>query len=871
MQTNKSNIILFFKKHKVKIISGILLLIGLILLIWWLSLCREGLGCMKVKGSLEVDTKGIGNDPEAKKAWSDFTSSGSNKETYEPSDTKSSYAKLYPYLRFKVTYTNPNAKSLPPLEGWEFDITNYMEGEIANQDSYDKLYKFSRYSIVKTGTADANEENNTTEGQIGKQLMLPEGTVLGEVSVAVAESKMETITDIESYATLSTPSTAFKGGTANKFSFRSGIPDDYNIFEESNQGICVYYKYKEYKSDEYQLFGATSIKIPTEKMKYIDISSGDIAEIELETTFADSAAGGFKVESTKSAIFDTKGRTKIIFADMNHKGTALKDLILVEKSTDSTALTAKPINDVGLTNSKADFYVEYLPIEDIEFVKKSENQGKSLSQLGFKFTKTEDDVVGGSVLLLRHADTADSVAAGSEGGYVGYDLSLDGNSGKLKGDMMLVNDKDKAMMFVFAKAKPLVDEIYALSTSEKIKARGKYLLIPEPILYDGTDADLQGFEKADFDTRSTRFFFTIKGSDRVSTREGLFDIKDLQVPSDDPGDRVGSKYIAFTFTQPLNTGIVPTGVGEKRENVFLRFKSNGVNKLPFGIAKKNSTSNDTDVVIYRSDATGAGEAELGLTTQERLFTVSQNPDPDKEGLPLYSFKSNISSSKPYLNVDTTNKRIIFGSSEQFFYLTTSIYDDNLVETEVPAEPGDSPGFIMCVYNENDVLSKDVACLYHGTNNEKREGNDRWPITKTTFTTDDTGLRLCPYLEPNTSWKTNQARWSATNFILIISEKEYAPQHIVSDDFFAYTKNTDKSVKYASDVARNVVSKSNITSWTSNKSKLLSQTIESCKKICDGDDGCGGFAFKKGPKECYFARVGDSMGTANDAYDYYKKN
>ena len=325
MQTNKSNIILFFKKHKVKIVFGILLLVGLILLIWWLSRCREGLGCMKVEGSLEVDKKGIRNDPEAKKAWSDFTSSGSNKETYTPKSEPSSYAKLYPYLRFKLTYTNPNQDSLPPLEGWEFDITNYMTGEIANQESYDESYKFARYSVVKTGTADANQENNTTEGQIGKQLMLPEGTVLGGLSVAEAESKLETITDIESYATLSTPSTAFKGGTANKFSFRSGIPDDYDIFEESNQGICVYYKYKEYESPEYKLFGATSIKIPTEKMKYIDISSGDITEIELETTFADSASGGFKVESTKSAIFDTKGRTKIIFADMNHKGTALKD------------------------------------------------------------------------------------------------------------------------------------------------------------------------------------------------------------------------------------------------------------------------------------------------------------------------------------------------------------------------------------------------------------------------------------------------------------------------------------------------------------------------------------------------------------------
>ena len=93
MQKSNYNWISFFKKHRMKIIFGILLIVGLILLIWWLSQCRKGLGCMKVEGSLEIDKKGIRNDPEATKAWDNFSSSGSNKETYEPADEKSSYAK----------------------------------------------------------------------------------------------------------------------------------------------------------------------------------------------------------------------------------------------------------------------------------------------------------------------------------------------------------------------------------------------------------------------------------------------------------------------------------------------------------------------------------------------------------------------------------------------------------------------------------------------------------------------------------------------------------------------------------------------------------------------------------------------------------
>lgn len=850
ISTGMTKLITFLKTNWKIIVPILLALVGLIIYIVFFRKCNKGLKCFKVEGSLEINKKGIRNDPKAKQVWEGIVSGGSNKETYIPGDKAAGFAVLYPYLRFNITYTNPpNKNALTDLDGWGFDITSIPSNEdveLISQDTYDDLYKFAKYTVTRP-------DQNSDNGQLGIQKMLPDGTSLYNVTPQDAINKLVEVPD-DKKASLATPANSFTAGESNILKFSAGIPVGYDLFEKGSDGICVYYRYKETSIPDYNLFGASKILIPTDKLKYIDISSGDITEIDLEVSFSESVNGGFALTSSESQVFNSGSRTKIIFADMNHKAEVGFDKIIIKGGGNS--LTTTPVHE-ALTDPAADFYVEYLPITSIPFVKGKESS--NLSSLGFVYTTTIDDTVGGNVLLLRHADSANG-----SGGYVGYNSETS--------DAEIVDSIDKALMFVFAKSKNFVDALYG----GDIKSRGKYILVPEPIYYDGTDVDLaQWDDAAGFDATKTRFFFTLKqpeenkklGYTRVSTRKDIFKVSSVQPPADYDDD-FKSSYISFTFTQPLNKGIV-LGDNLIRENVFLRLKGGTNNAVPFGIAK-GATEGDSNVYVYRTDALQY-LTESGITDEQRRFTVTKQKDK-----PYYSFKSIVNSTIQYLNMDNTgnNSKLIFSSNEEFFYLTSSIYDDNNLKPSVTSE---SPGFMIC---SSTITNKEVACIYYKTNAKKvdmKSGTQKvdtiWPKTDITFRTasgNSKGIKLSNYLQPPTEWKASQERWTPANFIFEISDNESSvTQHDKNSEYFTIQYTEIEKHGHVAGRSLNPTTNNFTPSYRYGAALRKDKDIDECKQLCSDASECSGFSFRN--RECRFTHGDTGNYTVNNNYTYYDKD
>jgi hypothetical protein len=808
---------------------AVIVLIGIALGIYFVTRksdkdCEGKLFCgFKADATLEVDKKGIREDPEAMEAFEGLQGNNSDREFYTPGDKKNAISKLYPYMKLLFSYTTPpNQGILNKTNGWRFEVANYKEQrEMTSLETLPK-YTFAQYDISK----DPLDSDTSTAGVISNAKMIPEGS---DYSSGLAE-----ITDESKMPALKNGANCFKASSKTEFSFFSGLPNDYDIFEE--KGISVVYKYRSSDSSDFKVFGATSVEIPADAIKNIDISSGVVATIPLDVEIGDSL-GSFTVEQATSSVLMGNRRTKMIFADMNHDALSGKDRI-VHYESNKVGITTSPVSTYGLNKSTSDLLIEYLPVNQIPKVKEALEAGQTMEDVGFKYTKD-----GESVLLLRFADLE------ADGGYVGYE------SGSEKADMKIVNDKNKALLFVFIKANDLIDKTYNITGKEGIKARGKYILMAEPIFYDTTPADLQNFEEDSFDTGRTRFYFTLKkGGERVSTRKGLFPFSEVQPPKSN--DEKDSKYIAFTFTQPLVTGIVPDG-DSFRENVFLRLKNNTNNSVPYGIGKKVGS----DLAhVYRSDMAAAPS----IATLNRRFTVTKDGDTNK-----YTFTITEGGAIYYLYFDTTNRRLRFSTDEKKIFLTSSIYDDNRIDKDGYTEEGafNSLGFVMC-----DPTSVNTACIYHGDMSGKTvfgEGSEK-------------GARACPYMSPLTAWKSDQAKWTAANFVFKISTGEQtgqisppaaapAPAPAPAPEPAAaaidnYTVMNGLMAKQT-DSALNFKTNKYYSKWVDGESRFKDLTLEECAEKCNENDLCMGFD----RSESGMCRFSKNTGAKNSKFKYYKKN